>query len=125
MPESQERRQTARISLIGRQGSRADASREVRLLDISTAGARIELGELLHKGSSYALELPPALGSLAFAARVVWSSIFGGQQTTEGEQHLIYRSGLVFVDLTPEQEAALASIVERLAQKDSRGQSQD
>ncbi len=121
MPESQERRRAARISLVGRHGTRSDASRDVRLLDLGTTGARIEIGELLHEGSSYVLELPPALGSLSLSARVVWSSIFGGKQTLEGEQHLIYQSGLVFVDLAADQQAALASIVQRLTHEDGRG----
>jgi hypothetical protein len=115
----------ARISLIGRPGPRTEAARDVRLLDLSTTGARIEVGDLLHKGASYALELPPALGALSLSARVVWSSLLGGKQTTEGEQHLIYQSGLVFVDLTPDQETALASIVQRLTNKDGSVQGQD
>jgi hypothetical protein len=125
MLESQERRRAARISLIGRPGPRTEATRDVRLLDLSTIGARIEVGDLLHKGTSYALELPPALGTLSLSARVVWSSLLGGKQTTEGEQHLIYQSGLVFVDLTPDQQAALASIVQHLTDKDGAGQGHD
>ena len=103
-----------RIAMVGRTTARAQGFLEAWLVDLSASGARITLGELLNRGSPCTLELAPALGSLTLSARVVWSGLFGGEQTPDGERHFIYQSGLAFVDLTTEQQAALASILQRL-----------
>ncbi|MFI5338670.1 MAG: PilZ domain-containing protein [Candidatus Methylomirabilales bacterium] len=115
MAQSQERRGVPRMALVGRPGARARETLEVWLADLSATGARITLGELLHHGSACSLQLPPGLGSLTLSARVVWSAIYGGEQTLEGERHVIYQSGLAFVDLTTDQQAALAEAVERVS----------
>ena len=112
MREPLERRGATRVALVGRPTARVRDSLVVWLADLSTTGARITLGEQLHHGAPLVLELPPTLGSLTLTARVVWSTIYGGEQTLEGEHHTIYQSGLAFVGLTPEQQASLASIVE-------------
>ncbi len=118
MAELQERRGAARIAIVGRPSARVRGTLEAWLVDLSATGARITLVELLQHGSSCTLELPPALGSLTLSARVVWSGIFGGEQTLEGERHLVYQSGLAFTGLTADQQADLASILERLAQRE-------
>lgn len=121
MAERQERRGAMRIAILGGARARVPAPLEVWLVDLSATGARITLGELLEHGASCVLELPPALGSLTLAARVVWSGVFGGEQTPEGERHLIYQSGLSFSDLTTSQQAALEGIVERFARRRGPG----
>jgi hypothetical protein len=103
-----------RIAMLGRPSARAQGFLEAWLVDLSASGARITLGELLPHGSPCTLELAPALGSLTLSARVVWSGLFGGEQTPNGERHFIYQSGLSFVDLSTEQQAALANILQRL-----------
>ena len=84
-----ERRGATRVGLLGRPTARAWDILEVWLVDLSLTGARITLGELLPHGSSCTLTLPPALGSLTLPARVIWSGIFGGEQTPEGERYLL------------------------------------
>ena len=103
-----------RIAMVGRTSARAQGFLEAWLVDLSASGARITLGERLNRGSHCTLELAPALGSLTLSARVVWSGLFGGEQTPDGERHFIYQSGLAFVNLTTEQQTALASILQRL-----------
>jgi hypothetical protein len=112
MAEPLERRRATRIAIVGRPSARARDTLQVWLADLSTTGARIMLGEMLHHGSSLALELPPTFGALTLSARVIWSTLYGGEQTLEGEHHAIYQSGLAFVDLTPDQRAGLAKLVE-------------
>ncbi len=58
-----------------------------------------------------------ARGPLALPARVVWSDLFGGARTPDGERRFIYHSGLVFVDFSTEPQAALARIVQGLARQ--------
>ncbi len=117
IPQSQERRWAIRIAFIRHPSARAYGTLKVWLFDLSTTGARITLGELLDHGSRCTLELPPELGSLALSTRVVWSAIFGGEQTAQGERHIIYQSGLAFINLTAEQQTTLASLLEQLTPK--------
>jgi hypothetical protein len=42
------------------------------------------------------------------AAEVVWSTVIGAERTTQGERHLLSRTGLKFGRLTVEQRRALA-----------------
>jgi hypothetical protein len=117
MAERQERRGAIRVAILAGARARVPAPLEVWLVDLSASGARITLGELLEHGAACTLELPPALGSLTLAARVMWSGVFGGEQTPEGDRHLIYQSGLTFADLTPDQRTALKAIVERFTRR--------
>jgi hypothetical protein len=94
--------------------ARADGSKEVRLIDLSPFGTRIEHLDLLHPGSACVFELPPALGALILTAQVVHSAAVSGQ-TRHGQHFLRYRSGLAFPRITADQQAALASALERLA----------
>jgi hypothetical protein len=112
-----------RVAILAGARARVPAPLEVWLVDLSASGARITLGELLEHGASCVLELPPALGSLTLSARVMWSGVFGGEQTPEGERNLIYQSGLTFTDRTKDQQTALAAIVERFTR--SRGPGRD
>jgi hypothetical protein len=114
MVEYPERRQAPRVPLTWRLAARARASLDVQLLDLSLTGARIEHTDLLRPGAVCAFELPSQLGSLALSTRIVWSHVIGGEHTEEGERRLRYQSGLVFVAVTPEQQAALGSTLERL-----------
>lgn len=114
MAEPADRRKASRILVAGRLGARARATVEVRILDLSASGARIEHFDLLRPGVTYMFELPLALGPLVLTAKVVHSAVIGTEATPEGERHLRYQSGLTFVGITAEQQAALAAILERL-----------
>lgn len=115
MANDRERRKAPRILVAGRLGARARASLDVRLLDLSASGARIEHFDLLRPGATYAFELPPVLGSVTLSVRVVHSAVVGTEATSEGERHLRYESGITFVSITAEQQAAIAKVLERLA----------
>jgi hypothetical protein len=80
----------------------------VRLLDLSAEGARIEHLGHLHEGVVCFVDLPPALGGARINGEVVWTRLRKGEQTFEGDKHVYYQSGLTFVGVTPEQQAALA-----------------
>src|SRR5574342_8586 len=115
MTEMAERRRAARVAIPWHLNGWVSVSREVRLLDLSTAGVRIEHVEPLRPGSSCTLELPPPLGSLQLAARVVWSLVRGGEQTPDGERRLHYQSGLVFTGISPDQQSVLAGSLKKLS----------
>ena len=116
-----ERRKAARILIAEQLGAKARATLNVRLVDLSSTGARIEHTDILRPGASYAFELPPALGSLVLTAKIVHSRVVGTEATPEGERLLLYQSGLTFVGVTVKQQSALATALERLAAGVSRG----
>ena len=114
MADFRERRGTPRLPITANVGARARATLEVRLVDLSVRGARIEHVDLLRPGSACAFQFPPAIGSLVLSARVIHSTVVGSTQNTDGERHLRYQTGLQFVGVTPDQRSVLESIVERL-----------
>jgi hypothetical protein len=116
-----ERRKGRRVSIPGRPGGRVRATLETRLLDLGTTGARIEHGNLLRPGFTCTLELPSALGGLVLSIRVVRSAVVGMEKSPAGDQVLRYESGVAFVELTTDQQAALEAVVDRLASGETLG----
>ena len=115
MTDYQKQREVPRIALPQRPTARAHATLEVRLLDLSLKGARIEHLALLRPGTACALELPPALGALVIAAQVVWSRVIGTEPGAERERLLRYQSGLMFAQVPAGQRTALAQALEKAA----------
>jgi len=115
MVETLDRRRVARITVPWQQFTRPSLElRLVRLLDLSSEGARIEHPDLLHEGVVCYVDLPPALGQACLTGRVVWTRLHKAEQTFEGDKHRYYQSGLVFIGLTSEQQTALAAALEIL-----------
>ncbi|HSB78124.1 MAG TPA: hypothetical protein VLM91_05015, partial [Candidatus Methylomirabilis sp.] len=71
--------------------------------------ARIEHPGHLHAGLVLFVDLPPDLGRGRLTGKVVWTRLRKGEQTVEDAKHVYYyQSGLAFIGITPEQQAALA-----------------
>lgn len=116
-PETLERRRAERVALPQPVPlrTRGEAAREVRLLELSLIGSRIEHQGSLQPGSLCVLEFPIASSPLALSARVIHSRARGDKGEPAGTRQLRYESGLTFVDVTPDQQTVLARIVEWLA----------
>lgn len=114
MVDSEERRGAPRVPITVNVGAKARTTLEVRLVDLSVTGARIEHRELLRPGSACAFQFPPAIASLVLSARVIHSSIIDAVQSENGRRHLRYQTGIQFIEVTPEQRTLLEGIVERL-----------
>ena len=114
MTEFLERRGARRVSITGQVAGRVRVPLEVRFLDLSLTGARIEHVSWLQPGTVCTLEFPPTLGSLALPARVIHSAVVGSEVDQAGYRLLRYRSGLAFADVTAEQKAVLVDVLERL-----------
>ncbi len=114
MTQVPERRRVRRAVATGRLTGQAAVTAEFRLLDLSPTGARIEHLALLRPGTRCTLQLPAPSGSLVVSAQIVWTTVVGQELTPERQKVLRYHSGLMFVTLSPEQDSALASLLERL-----------
>jgi hypothetical protein len=114
MAEYSKKREVPRISIIGRPTTRARATLDVQICDLSLKGARIEHLSLLRPGSTCTLELPPPYGGMVLAAQVVWSRVIGTQEGHPGERHLRYQTGIRFAQITKEQQAVLGSALEKI-----------
>jgi hypothetical protein len=108
MVETPDRRRVARLTVPSHLGGFELELRLVRLLDLSAEGVRIEHPGHLHEGLVLFVDLPPDLGGVRLTGKVVWTRLRKGEQTFEGDKHRYYQSGLAFVGITPEQQAALA-----------------
>ncbi len=114
---SGERRRTPRVVLSQAvpMWARAGGDREIRLLDLSPTGARIEHRSPLRPGTLCALGFPAAATPMVLLARVVRSEDLGEVPTPTGSRQRRYATGISFAKVTPEQQAVLRRIVEWLA----------
>jgi hypothetical protein len=115
MSEGIERRAVPRTTLPRPPRVTTREVQEVRLLDLSLKGARIEHLNLLRPGEPCHLQLPPTLGSLSLAAQVVWCTVIGGKSNPDGDRQLVSRTGLRFTKLTAMQQTTLAGTLQELA----------
>jgi hypothetical protein len=91
------------------------------LANLSTTGARLTLTEHLHPATSLTLELAPSLGGCTLAARVIWTAIYGSEQTPEGEHHALSQSGVAFVGVTPDQQGTLECLISQFRDERASG----
>ncbi len=117
MPESVERRRAPRVALVGRPGARTQEGLPVWLANLSTTGARLLHIEPFPTGTVLTLQLPPELDDLRLTTQVAWTASYGSEQTSKGEQHTVYHSGVAFMQVAPAQRVALERLVERFRQE--------
>lgn len=115
MTEARDRRAVPRTTLAEHPAVRVEGLREVRLIDLSLAGAQIEHLGLARLGAPCALDFPPPFGALILPAQVAWCTVIGRQRKLGGTSHLVARSGLRFTRLTGAQHTALADTLRHLA----------
>ena len=109
MPEARERRAVPRTTLGEHVPVRLQDGREVRVLDLSPRGVRITHREPLHAGGIGYVDLPPALGAVRLAGRLVWTRLRRIAHTPAGDRRPLYESGVEFTSLTPDQQTALTA----------------
>jgi hypothetical protein len=114
MGEQHERRQLPRIPLPWQIRARVRDVKEVRLLDLSVGGTRLEHLGLLRPGAHCEVELPTLLGGLCLPARVTWTFVIGRRRGFDGDRRLLSHTGLRFAPLTASQEATLADALQRV-----------
>ncbi len=117
MSKPSERRRAPRMRVGSRMGAQARAWLDVRLVDLSLTGARIEHRDVLQPGSTCTFEFPPTLGSLLVTVRVVHSAVVGAEPGPGDQPLARYQSGLEFIGMKADQRARLAGIVDRLGER--------
>ncbi len=86
----------------------------MRLLDLSTQGARITHRAPLQAGGIAYVDLPPAFGAVRLAGRLMWTRLRRTERTQDGDRRALYESGLAFTSLTSAKQAALAEALATL-----------
>jgi hypothetical protein len=114
MTTRRERRHVARLIVPAQLGDPRLGFQQVRLVDLSLEGARIEHFRPLPKWTLYFLDLPRALGGTQLQGEVVWSSMGGRKAVAAGKRLVYYQSGLSFRWLTPEQRSGLTAALQVL-----------
>jgi hypothetical protein len=114
MADIHERRKAPRYTVSGGLSGEARPTMDVRLVDLSASGGRIEHSQRLPAGVVCAFEFPPSVGRLVLHARVVHCAVVGAEQNPEGERHLRYQSGLDFLGVMPDQQALLDAVLQRI-----------
>jgi len=109
-----ERRHVARLTIPSQLGSPGLESQEVRFVDLSREGARVEHPDPLHAGLMCLVDLPPALGRGSLSGRIVWSKLHRTEQSLDGERRRYFQSGLTWAELTPGQLGALVAALDIL-----------
>ena len=117
-----ERRKAPRVKLEGQTEGWIQAMFDVTLVDLSTTGALVEHAYPLRPDTIYSLTFSTLHGELTFTmkARVVRTFVARSVQPPEGEPELVYRSGLEFVNPTPEQIAALEQLLKPLLEEEEK-----
>ncbi len=106
MRKDEKVRRFPRFQIRGVMGAITEAD-EAEVLDLSMGGALVEHRGMFRVGASCFLDLPTAGMLVSIRCRVVYS----GEGRREPEGTLYYRTGVEFLDLTPESEQALEALI--------------
>ena len=104
-----ERRHLARRAIPSPLSGPGREPQEVRLLDLSPVGARIEQIHLLPEWSTYFLDLPLALEGARLQGKVIWSEAGERRPGPEGKGRISYETGRSFRSRPPAQRAGLTA----------------
>lgn len=115
MPEEfQKQRKAPRVQVYGRVLGHVSARIEAKLVDLSIGGARLEHTHTLHPGFIYFLTFSVGDRTLSVKSRVVWSSVSSTIKTERGENQILYRSGVEFMNLGEVDQKYLADLITSL-----------
>ena len=104
------KRRFPRFNVLGKVEGKIVASYEAILVDLSLGGALIEHSAMVRLGSVSQLILPHGPAEIRFPCRVVRSAL--DRRERQGEDSvLIYRTGLEFINPSPEALAALEELI--------------
>jgi hypothetical protein len=88
------------------------ATHEVRILDLSRGGARVEHTNILRPGSVCHLRLALRNRRVTLLCHVVWSRAVGRAEGDMGDTGLRFHSGLQFASVASDAQVLLAAYLE-------------
>jgi len=88
------------------------ATHEVRILDLSLGGARVEHTNILRPGAMCHLRVPLRSRRVTLVCHVVWSQAVGRAEGGIPGAGLLFHSGLQFASVSSDTEALLAAFLE-------------
>ena len=106
------RRRYARLTLKEPMRDPRSEQHEVRILELSLGGARVEHTTILRPGGAHRLHLPLGSRPVAIQCFVVWSEAKGRAKGEPRGMPLRFYSGLEFRNLTPEVQALLTAYLQ-------------
>ncbi|MEE9125323.1 MAG: PilZ domain-containing protein [candidate division NC10 bacterium] len=102
-----ERRRHPRFVVGGKTKGRMTAIYDASLVDISLGGAMIEHAHIVRPGTLSYLTLDLQGREVNLRCRVIRSVVHRHEVDPEGEQILVYRTGIEYVDLSDETQQRL------------------
>ncbi len=110
--ERQERRQDPRVVVGDKTKGRINGIGEVSVLNLSPGGALIEHAEIVRPNTIAHLVLTLAGRETRVPCRVVWSAIHRAEVQPDGEQELIFRTGVEFPNPSEETRQAISDYIQ-------------
>ncbi len=111
-----ERRSHPRFVVGGRAKGRVTAIHNSFLVDISLGGVLIEHAQVVPPGTTSSLDLELAGARLSLRCRVARSVVHRIEPQPDGDQVLIYHTGLEFLDPSEEARQAIANYIQSIAE---------
>ncbi len=109
-----ERRHSVRLTVPSELIGPGLGRHQVRLLDLSPEGARVEHVPPFPDRRLCFLDLPSTLGGVRLQGEVIWSREAGRKEVAEGEWMVFFQSGVRFTLLTLGQQAGLVTALDVL-----------
>ncbi|MFQ5803294.1 MAG: PilZ domain-containing protein [Candidatus Methylomirabilales bacterium] len=106
------RRQHARFVVRGKVEGRVTSVYDAHILDISLGGALIEHAHVVRPGSTSSLDLDLQGKRLSMRCRVARSVVDRMELQPDGEQILIYHTGLEFTDAPKETRVMISNYIQ-------------
>ena len=106
------KRRYARLTFREPLRDQVTATHDVKILDLSLGGARVEHTTILRPGSTCHVQLPLRHRRVTAVCLVVWSKAVGRAEGETRGTGLLFQSGLEFTKLAEEVQKLLAAYLE-------------
>ena len=115
-----DRRQHPRFTVVvGKATGRVTSVHDASLVDISFGGVLIEHSQVVRPGTTSSLDLDLEGRRLRLRCRVIRSVVNRIELQPDGEQALIYHTGLEFLDLSEETRQVIRDYIESITEDGS------
>jgi len=115
-----DRRQHPRFTVVvGKATGRVTSVHDASLVDISFGGVLIEHSQVVRPGTTSSLDLDLEGRRLRLRCRVIRSVVNRIELQPDGEQALIYHTGLEFLDLSEETRQVISDYIQSITEDGS------